>query len=110
MASENNKLDGHTVEATAQGESQTQPKIVCDHANIQPVYADATNVTGGRDEIAILFGKNQSLQPGEKQINIQISDRIVLSPLVAKRLSILLSDVIQDYERAFGNLPIESDH
>jgi hypothetical protein len=39
--------------------NQSQPKIVMDDSNMRSVYANVTNVTGGREELIILFGMNQ---------------------------------------------------
>jgi len=39
-------------------------------------------------------------------VNVQLSDRIVLSPYAAKRLSILLNAVLGDYEKKFGKLEV----
>jgi hypothetical protein len=104
MAEEKKKQDS----GAAQGQPERRPKIVWDDASMRSVYANATNVTGGREEIVLLFGMNQSWQAGEKEIKVQLSDRIVLSPFAAKRLSILLNNVLQNYERQFGVLDIET--
>ena len=45
---------GRTAEAAA------QPRIVWDDVNMRSVYANATNVAGGREEIVLLFGMNQA--------------------------------------------------
>ena len=108
MAAENDDPDGGVAEETAQVQAETQSKTVWNDANMQRVYANAANVTRGRDEIALLFGKNQPWQAGDKEIKIELSDRIVLSPFVAEQLSILLNNMIQEYEREFGKLNIES--
>jgi hypothetical protein len=92
----------------AQNQEVVQQRIVWDDSNMRSVYANATNVAGGREEIVLLFGMNQSWQAGAKEIKVQLSDRIVLSPFAAKRLSILLNNVLQNYERQFGKLDVET--
>jgi hypothetical protein len=37
-------------------------------------------------------------------MTIQLSNRIVISPFVAKRLATLLSNVVADYENKYGVL------
>jgi hypothetical protein len=64
------------------------------------------NVAGGREEIVLLFGMNQAWHAGQKEVNVQLTDRIVLNPFAAKRLSILLNNVLADYEKKFGKLEI----
>ena len=83
-----------------------QMKIVWDDSNMRSVYANVSNVAGGREEIVLLFGMNQAWHAGQKEVNVQLTDRVVLSPFAAKRLSMLLSAVVADYEKKFGTLEI----
>lgn len=88
----------------------TQPdqvKIRWDDQNMRSAYANVCNVAGTREEIVILFGMNQAWHSGQKEVTIQLADRVVLSPFVAKRLAILLNNVIQNYETQYGPLNIE---
>jgi len=73
---------------------------------MRSVYANVSNVAGGREEIVLLFGMNQAWHAGQKEVKVQLTDRIVLSPFAAKRLSILLNNVLQDYEKRYGALEV----
>ncbi len=84
----------------------TQVKIRWDDTNMRSVYANVCNVAGTREEIVLLFGMNQAWHSGQKDVTIQLADRIVLSPFVAKRLSTLLNNVVRDYESKFGSLDV----
>jgi hypothetical protein len=84
-----------------------QRKIRWDDSNMRSVYANVCNVTGTREEVVLLFGMNQAWHSGQAEVTIQLADRIVLSPFVAKRLSVLLNNVIQDYESKYGSLKID---
>ncbi len=55
----------------------------------------------------MLFGMNQAWNRGQKEVTIQLTDRIVISPYAAKRLSMLLGGVVKEYETRFGALNIE---
>ena len=68
-------------------------------------YANVCNVASTREEVVLLFGVNQAWHSGPREIPVQLSDRIILSPFAAKRLSILLENVLREYETRFGNLP-----
>jgi hypothetical protein len=83
-----------------------QPKIVWDDTNMRSVYCNVSNVAGGREEIVLLFGMNQAWHSGQKEIKVALSDRIVLSPFAAKRLSIVLNNVLADYEKRYGALDV----
>ena len=56
----------------------------------------------------ILFGMNQAWYSGQKEVKVKLTDRIVLSPFAAKRMSILLNNVLRDYEKRYGSLEIEA--
>lgn len=85
----------------------TQVKLRWDDSSMRSVYSNVCNVSGTREEIVLLFGMNQAWHSGQKEVTIQLADRIVLSPFVAKRLALLLNNVIRDYESKFGALDIE---
>jgi hypothetical protein len=83
-----------------------QPSIIWDDSNMRSVYSNVTNVSGGREEIILLFGMNQAWQATQTEVKVQLTERMVLSPYAAKRLSILLSKTIAEYEKRFGALNV----
>lgn len=83
-----------------------QRKIHWDDSNMRSVYANVCNVAGTREEVVLLFGMNQAWHAAQEDVTIQLADRVVLSPFVAKRMSILLSNVIRDYELKYGTLDL----
>lgn len=86
------------------GQANTQARIVWDDSNMRSSYANVANVAGGREEIVLLFGMNQTWHSGQKEIRVQLADRIVMSPYAAKRLSMMLNKVLADYEERYGVL------
>src|SRR4030043_1889092 len=81
-----------------------QTKIVWDDSNMRSVYANVVNAAGTREEIVLLFGMNQAWHSGQKEVKVQLTDRVVLSPFAAKRLVMLLGNVVRDYEKRYGTL------
>jgi hypothetical protein len=63
-------------------------------------------VAGTREEIVLLFGMNQAWHAGQKEVTVQLADRIVMSPFVAKRLALMLGNILKDYEKKYGKLDI----
>jgi hypothetical protein len=92
------------AESETQQAASQQVKVRWENANIQSVYSNVCNVAGTREEIVLLFGMNQAFNATENEMTIQLSNRIVMSPFVAKRLAQLLSNVVKDYETKYGNL------
>ena len=79
-----------------------------DDTAMRSAYANVCNVTGTREEIVLLFGVNQTWTAATKELVIQLLERIILSPFAAKRLNVLLSRVLREYEARYGQLPIEA--
>ncbi len=105
MATEGNDNNpAAKVTDTIQGDQKV--KIKWDDSSMKSVYANVCNVAGTREEIVLLFGMNQAWHSGQKEVTIQLADRVVMSPFVAKRLALLLDNVIKDYERKYGELKI----
>ncbi len=91
---------------TAGNATTSQRKIHWDDTNMKSVYANVCNVSGTREEIVLLFGMNQAWHSAQEDVTIQLADRVVLSPFVAKRLALLLNSVIKDYETKYGTLDV----
>ena len=53
-------------------------------------YDNVSNVTSTREEVVINFGINQNWDLGQKEMDVELLHRIILSPHGAKRLHILL--------------------
>jgi len=82
-------------------------KIKWDDSNMRSGYANVCNVTSTREEVVLLFGINQAWNRGQKEVTIQLTDRIIVSPYAAKRLGMLLDGVLKEYEKRFGALNVE---
>ncbi len=82
-------------------------KIKWDDSNMKSSYANVCNVTSTREEVVMLFGMNQAWNRGQKEVTIQLTDRIVISPYAAKRLTVLLGGVVKEYESRFGALNVD---
>jgi hypothetical protein len=83
-------------------------RLKWDDSGMKSSYANVCNVTSTREEVVMLFGMNQAWNRGQKEVTIHLTDRIVVSPYAAKRLSLLLGNVVKEYESRFGALNIES--
>jgi len=93
---------GEGAETTVEG-----TKIRWDDSNMKSVYANVCNVSSMREEVVLLFGVNQAWNRGQKEVTIQLTDRVIVSPFAAKRLSLLLGAVVKEYESRFGVLNVE---
>lgn len=97
-------------DASSAKESQ-QPaasRVEWDDSKMATTYANVANAASTREEVALLFGTNTTWKiSGDKPVKIELTNRIILSPYAAKRLSMLLSGVLDEYETRFGKLDVE---
>ncbi len=91
----------HTGEVTP-----GNPQIVWDDSKMVTTYANVCNVKGTREEMMVLFGTNQAWQSDQKEVQIALSNRIVLNPYAAKRLAIMLEIGLREYESRYGELKL----
>lgn len=104
MAQKNVTEENKADDTKAQVEG---PRIHWDQEKMKTTYANVCNVSSTREEVSVLFGTNQTVNVAQNGITVELTDRIILNPYAAKRLAHILTGVLQQYEAAFGALPIE---
>ena len=86
--------------------NNAQPEVVWNDANMKSLYVNATNEVGGREEIMMILGLNQAWNMNQDKVNVDIAERVVMTPYTAKRLAIMLSATLKAYETKFGQIDI----
>lgn len=100
--------ESQPVEKQESQEVGKQVRVRWDDSKMANSYANVCNVSSTREELTLLFGTNKSLHTGQAQLTVELTNRIILNPYAAKRLSVLLSNVVSQYEARFGPLPVEA--
>lgn len=78
-----------------------------DQTNMRTEFSNVINVLSAREEFSLLFGMNSTWSLAEgKGFEVKLSNRMVLTPYAAKRLNILLTERLTDYEAKFGVLDL----
>ncbi len=85
----------------------TQPTIKWDDSNMRSSYANFCNVSSTREEMVLLFGLNQAWNVAQREVPIQLTERIILSPHAAKRLAAVLNNIVREYESRWGALQVD---
>ncbi|MBT8447585.1 MAG: DUF3467 domain-containing protein [Gammaproteobacteria bacterium] len=96
------------TQAPGQAGADTGRKIRWDTKNMKNTYANVCNVTSTREEVVLLFGINQAWERGQSELEIELTDRIIMSPFAAKRLVTLLGNLMNEYESRYGALDVEA--
>jgi hypothetical protein len=95
-----------TVEATA--DDTPKAGVVWREEAMQTQFANVVNVQGTRELVDIFFGTNRTWNAESGgQVTVELSNRIILTPLAAKRLSTILANVLREHERRYGTLEVE---
>jgi len=87
-------------------EGQTQAQVRWNTSNLKSSYANVCNATCTREEVVLNFGMNEGWERTQREVEIELTHRIVLSPFAAKRLVELLNKLMGDYEGRYGTLKL----
>lgn len=99
------ETDPTASETTRETEARKNlPNLEWDDSKMASSYANMCNVASSREEVMILFGMNQAWNNEQDKVIVELHNRIILNPLAAKRLLILLSRTLADYEKNIGKI------
>jgi hypothetical protein len=79
-------------------------KVHWDDSRMRSAYSNVCNVATTREEIMLLFGTSRAWSQVTDELTVDLSDRIILNPIAAKRLLTMLAKTVEEYERAYGSL------
>jgi hypothetical protein len=105
MAAKSEKNTQNPITVT---DENAKTKIRWDVAKMQTSYANVCNVSSTHEEFTLLFGINKTWNAEQRELTVDISDRIILNPYAAKRLAMLLHNVVSQHEGRFGEIKLES--
>lgn len=70
-------------------------------------FSNVVNIQSTREQVDLFFGTNQTWNAsGDGPLTIELSNRMILSPYAAKRLSVALAGVLREYEQRYGALDL----
>ncbi|WP_269930477.1 DUF3467 domain-containing protein [Aminobacter sp. HY435] len=71
-------------------------------------FANVVNVQGTREQVDMFFGTNRTWNVEDGgAVAVELSNRIILTPLAAKRLWTVLGGVLREHESRYGSLNVE---
>lgn len=96
---------GESPQAAAPAKQKT---LNWDDSSMSTSYANVSNISMTREECGLFFGTNiTSGVSADNEVTIKLSDRIIMTPHAAKRLSLLLEANLRAYEELHGKLDIQ---
>jgi hypothetical protein len=86
--------------------ASNEPEVVWNDANMKSLYVNATNVVAGREEVMVLLGVNRAWKMNQEKVDVDLAERVVMTPFTAKRLAIMLGATLKAYEAKYGKIEI----
>jgi hypothetical protein len=84
-----------------------ESQLQWDDSRMSTNFANVVNIQSTREQVDLFFGTNQTWNAGDDgPVSIELSNRLILSPFAAKRLSIALNGVLREYEQRYGALNV----
>jgi len=88
----------------------TSRKIHRDYSAMRSYFPDAFNISFDREKISMVFGVHHSGDGRDRGETVEACNRILMSPLTAKRLANALESVIQQHEVRYGSPEMKPLH
>lgn len=77
------------------------PAVIWDIADMSTLYGTVLGIEVTREEIRLLFG-SRTVRRNRYDETVMVSDRIIMSPLAAKRLLVLLQKIVARHQLPIG--------
>ena len=96
----------NTAPAPATGQREAQ--LRWDDSAMNTSFANVVNIQSTREQVDLFFGTNQTWNALNEAnlLTIALSNRIILTPHAAKRLSVALERVLSEFEQRYGQIQI----
>lgn len=94
------------MQESENSETSTKPqgvRVTMDTSQVVPTYANMCRVSTTPEEVILDLALNPN-PLNAKELNLKVSQRIILNHYTAKRLAGLLTSAIQQHEATFGVL------
>lgn len=105
MANDQNSNDAGAADNFG-GSVGSQPSVAWDESKMQENYANVATISATREEVSLLFGTQRGWRPDPSDVAIQLTNRIILNPYLAKRFLGVLSRTVDEYEKRYGSIDV----
>jgi hypothetical protein len=103
------------VPANAETNEKPQPSdanilsaVSWDDSKMATHFANVVNIQSTLEQVDLFFGTNQTWNvPSDRRVQVELNNRIILSPHAAKRLWLALGGVLENYEARHGELRVD---
>lgn len=82
--------------------AEMQARMQFDTSKLKSSYCNMCNATSTREEVVLNFGLNETWDLAQRDVQVQLLHRIILSPHAARRLQELLGRLMKEYDSRYG--------
>lgn len=98
--------DENTIQPQAAAQQGNRPSLNLQIEGADLDYANMAVVTSTPEEVIVNFGLNAVPPDAEGQVNVQVTNRVILSYPSVKRLAVTLGNIVKRYEEQHGVIEI----
>jgi len=85
-------------EAMLFGSAPETSRVRWDDSRMRSAYANTLSVSATREEVSLSFGLQDACPPDATEVPVQLSERIIMSPQMARRLLTQLNSLLRTYD------------
>lgn len=101
------KKKNETIKAKPEPVETNAPVVNWNDSEMETEFANVVNIQSTKDQVDIFFGTNKTWNLTEgNDVSIDLSNRIILTPLVAKRMHLSLGQLLEEHEKRHGKLEV----
>lgn len=82
----------------------SQPSVDWDESRMVENYANVATISATREEFSLLFGTQKGWRQSQNDVSIELTNRVILNPFLAKRFLNVLQRTVEEYERRYGDI------
>ena len=98
MSEEANEVQVAKEEATTVSQPK-EGKIFWNDREMNSSYANVANVATTSDEIMFLFGTSEAWNSAQKDVHVNLKQRVIMTPATAKRFQALLNKTLDEFDK-----------
>lgn len=96
------------TEAGTKPDAPQRAGVTWNKSDMATNFANVVNIQGTKEQVEFFFGINRSWDPeGGGGVEVDLTNRVIMSPYAAKRLQLILAGVLREYEARHGVLKVE---
>ena len=92
----------------AQDQNRRKSSVQWNKEQMTTTFSNVVNIQGTREQVELFFGISRSWDAeADAPMQVDLSNRVILTPYGAKRLHHILTGVLREYEARHGALTVE---